>query len=114
MALFSDKDWFDAQLKAAGLAREQLARALSLTPAQIEEVWKDQREISAHEVATIAAVLGVSPQDVAHYAGVSTPVPRAADAPGQSLGGVVQRLDRIERTLAELKVLVLELRRDRP
>jgi len=111
MALFFDKDWFDAQLKSAGLAREQLARALFLSEAQIAEVWKDQRELSAHEVAAIAELLGASAQDVAHRAGVSTPVPRAtAPAPAE----IAQRLDRMEKMLAELKVLVLELRRDRP
>jgi transcriptional regulator with XRE-family HTH domain len=112
MALFFDADWFDSRLKDAGLTREQLARALSLSPPQIAEVWKDQRELSARDVSTIAALLGAAPRDVARHAGISTPVPRDAAPP--TLGEIAERLERIERMLAELKVLVLAARRDSP
>ncbi|HEY2070287.1 MAG TPA: helix-turn-helix transcriptional regulator [Rhizomicrobium sp.] len=99
MALFFDAEWFEARLAAAGLTRAVMAQALGLSEQQIAEVWKDQREISAREVSTMAALLGVSPEDVAKHAGISTPVPK----PASELDDIRARLDRIEQTLAELK-----------
>jgi transcriptional regulator with XRE-family HTH domain len=108
MALFFDTQWFDERLAAAALTRARLARALSLSEQQVAEIWKDQRELSAREVAAIAALIGATPEDVAHHAGVSTPVPQAA-----SLAEIAERLARVERALVELKALVLDLRRER-
>ncbi|MGA9794977.1 MAG: helix-turn-helix transcriptional regulator [Rhizomicrobium sp.] len=103
MALFFDAAWFDAKLAAAHLSRGDLARALGLGESQIAEMWKDQRELSAREVSLMAGLLGVTAEDVAAHAGISTPVPGAdLDA----------RLARIERTLEELKLLVRELKRE--
>ncbi len=109
MALFFDAQWFDARLVAAGLSRATLAAALGLNDAQIAEIWKDQRELSAREVALLAALLGVSPEDVANHGGISTPVPKAAA--DTSLTQIGERLARIERELAELKALVIALGR---
>ena len=41
MALFFDKEWFDAKLESAHLSRADLARALGLTDTQVAEIWKD-------------------------------------------------------------------------
>jgi transcriptional regulator with XRE-family HTH domain len=71
MALFFDRDWFDAALARSHLARADLARALGLSDAEIAEVWKDQRELSAGQVATMAALLAVSAEEIARHAGVS-------------------------------------------
>jgi transcriptional regulator with XRE-family HTH domain len=108
MALFFDTAWFDAQLAATHLTRSDLARALGLSDGEMAEVWKDQRELSASDVATIAALLAASPKDVARHAGISTPVPNAASAP--SLADLSARLARVEATLAEIKALLLERR----
>ena len=108
MALFFDAEWFDARLAAAYLTRADLARALGISDAELSEIWKDQRELSARDVATIAVLLGVAPEDIAKQAGVSTPVPRASDA---SLGDIVQRLERVEQMLIELKSMLADLRR---
>jgi transcriptional regulator with XRE-family HTH domain len=102
MALFFDAEWFEARLAAAGLSRALLAQALGLTEPQIAQMWKDQREISAREVATMAALLGVAPQEVATHAGISTPVPKQGD----ELADIRARLDRIERELAGLKAML--------
>jgi transcriptional regulator with XRE-family HTH domain len=109
MALFFDSQWFDERLAAAGLTRARLAQVLSLSEQQIAELWKDQRELSAREVATIASLLGATAQDVAHHAGVSTPVPQTG-----SLAEIAERLARVERMLGELKALVIDLRREKP
>lgn len=121
MALFFDKDWFDAALARAGLARGDLARALGLSGHEIAELWKDQRELSARDVAIIAALLAVPAGEIADRAGVSTPVPRALPADAAALAETLaetlaefgERLARVERTLAEVKALLLDLRRAR-
>jgi transcriptional regulator with XRE-family HTH domain len=115
MALFFDSAWFDGRLAARALTRADLARALALTDAEIAELWKDQRELSAREVAAIAALLGASGEEVAAHAGISTPVPELAPAGTEELGRAVaslaERLARVERMLAEVKALLLDLQR---
>ena len=118
MALFFDQDWFDAQLKACGLSREDAARALGLSPSQIAEIWKDQRELMARDVLALAKLLGASPADVADRAGVSTPVPEEAEETDASSAAVLAKLDelaervgRVERAVVELKALILDLAR---
>lgn len=100
MALFFDSGWFDARLARAGLTRRDLAAALGLTEIEIGELWKDQREVTPDNVRVIAALLGVSREDVAKHAGVSTRVPQ----------DTADRLTRIETELKEIKALLEELR----
>ena len=117
MALFFDTDWFDAALARNGLARGDLARALGLDDGALAEIWKDQRELSARDVATIAALLAVPAAEVAHRAGVSTPVPKPAPADAAALGAAIAdlsaRLERVERNLSDIKALLLDPRRER-
>jgi len=108
MALFFDSTWFDARLAALGLRRSDVAAALGLSAEQISELWKDQRELSAGNVRTLSSLLGVTPAEIAEHAGVSTPVPK--NAPADSLAHLNDRLDRVERTLAEIKALILDQR----
>ncbi len=108
MALFFDSEWFDARLKAAGLARADVAAALGLNAEQIAEVWKDQREVSVSDVRMLSTLLGATPAEIASRAGVSTPVPKPA--PSDALAQFDERLSRVERTLAEIKALLLDLR----
>jgi hypothetical protein len=99
MALFFDAAWFDAQLAAAHLTRSDAARALGLSESEIAEMWKDQRELSARDVSTLAALLAATPQEIATHAGISTPVPRSTP----SLDDLSARLERVEAELAALK-----------
>jgi transcriptional regulator with XRE-family HTH domain len=99
MALFFDATWFDAQLAAAHLTRSDAARALGLSETEIAEMWKDQRELSARDVSTLAALLAVMPHDIALHAGISTPLPKNQP----SLADLSARLDRVEAELATLK-----------
>ena len=96
MALFFDTQWFDARLAASHLSRGDVARALGISDSEIAEVWKDQRELSARDVATLAALLAVTPQEIAKYAGVSTPVPKTE----ASLADLVARVSKLEAELA--------------
>jgi len=108
MALFFDSAWFDARLSALGLARATLAASLGLDETQLAEVWKDQRELSAAQVRTMAVLLGADAKEIASRAGISTPKPHE-DGPceeepqGNSLD---ERLARIEADLAEIKSLL--------
>ncbi|HUO90789.1 MAG TPA: hypothetical protein VMU08_16565 [Rhizomicrobium sp.] len=114
MALFFDSAWFDARLAAAGLQRGDVAAALGLSSEQIGEVWKDQRELSANDVRLLSALLAVPAADVASHAGVSTPVPRDVPPDAAALAEFNERLTRVERTLAEIKALLLDLRSGSP
>jgi len=113
MALFFDQDWFDQQLQSIARTHEDVAALLHLSSMQVEEIWKDQRELLPHEVGALAKILNATPAQVADHAGVSTPVPVELD--DADLSSVVKRLDemngrldRIERALVDLKSLVLE------
>ena len=106
--------WFDARLAARSLSRAQLAVMLGLSAEQIAELWKDQRELSVRDVRLLSELLGEPAQEIASRAGVSTPVP-----PPQptdvfvALAETNARLARMERSLVELKALVLDLARSR-
>jgi transcriptional regulator with XRE-family HTH domain len=101
MALFFDAEWFDARLGERGLTRSVLAAATGLSEAELALVFKDQREVSARQVAQMAELLGEPAAEVASRAGVSTP------APGQ---GVDQRIAVLERRLAALEAEVAALK----
>lgn len=111
MALFFDAEWFDARLAARQTTREKLAEHLGVTMNELGELWKDQRELKAHEVLVMARFLGATVQDVAGRAGISTPVPQVtvdADATAAKLEELNGRLIRLEKMMVELKALLLE------
>lgn len=110
MALFFDQTWFEARLKELGASREDLARLLLLTPEQIAEVWKDQRELRACDVAAMAKFLNVASAEVAVRAGVSTPVPSEPGDVHVRLDEMNDRLRHLERMMVELKTLLLTTR----
>jgi transcriptional regulator with XRE-family HTH domain len=112
MALFFDSQWFDARLAAAGLTRGALAAALGIGEAQVAEIWKDQRELSADDVRVLGLLLGAPPAEIADRAGVSTPVPKEVEV--TSLGDLAERLTRVERALADIRSLILALHAKAP
>ena len=98
MALFFDPDWFDARLAERGLTREILAAACGLSPEDMALVFKDQRELSAPEVAVLAEMLGADPAEIAEHAGVATP--------GRVVDPVEARLRALEARVAALEGVV--------
>lgn len=102
MALFFDQDWFTARLAERGLSRTVLAAVAGMSEAELALAWKDQRELSAKEVAAFAELLGVPPAEIAHRAGVSTPTPG---------GDPLARIAMLEREVAELKLRLERLER---
>ena len=103
MALFFDAEWFDARLGERGLSRDVLAAAAGLSAPDLALAFKDQREISAREVAVFAELLGVEAAEVARHAGVSTPAPGQAADPAA-------RIEALERRVAALEAEVARLR----
>ncbi len=101
MALFFDAAWFDAQLERLHLNRDNLGAMLGLDGAGVAELWKDQRELSAADVSIIAALFNVPPAEVASRAGISTPVPKAAqnDEIAARLQAIEAKLDEVLRRL---------------
>lgn len=103
MALFFDAEWFDARLAERGLTRDVLAAASGMSEADLALVFKDQREVSAREVAIFADLLGEAATGVADRAGVSTPTPDQA-------GGAEARLKALERRVAALEAELAALK----
>ncbi|MFA7262875.1 MAG: DNA-binding protein [Caulobacter sp.] len=101
MALFFDQSWFDDRLAGRDLTRGVLAAVAGMSEADLALVWKDQRELSAGEVAAFAELLGVSPAEVARRAGISTPVPGAD--PLARIAALERRVAALEAEIARLK-----------
>jgi uncharacterized protein YceH (UPF0502 family) len=100
MALFFDAGWFDERLAERGLSRRVMAAAAGMAEADLALVFKDQRELSAAEVGIFAELLGVGPAEIAERAGISTPVPGAAEG----------RIAALERRVAALEAELTRLR----
>jgi hypothetical protein len=117
MALFFDAEWFDTTLAANGQSHRDVARALGIDDAGVALIWKDQRELSAREVGVLAALLSATPHEIAGHAGISTPVPQPAPidsaALSYALADIQDRVMRLERALADVKSLLLDLRNRR-
>ena len=117
MALFFDRGWFDGRLRELSLGREIVAGALQLSEEQVGEVWKDQRELSGGQVSVLAHLLDVSVEEIAHHAGVSTPLPSAplaAQAPCVNAGEMAQVLSLLSHMndrMARLEEEVVGLRK---
>lgn len=103
MALFFDAPWFDERLGERGLTRAVLGAAAGLSEADLALVFKDQREVSAQQVARMAELLGVPAAEVAARAGASTPVPAEAGARDQRIEALERRVARLEAEIAALK-----------
>ena len=101
MALFFDAAWCDAQLTERGISRRVMAAAAGMSDADLTLVFKDQRELTAQEVAAFAELLGVAPAEIARQAGVSTPVP--GGGPEARIAARERRVAMLEAELARLK-----------
>lgn len=107
MALFFDSSWFDEKLAERGLSRSVMASVAGLSAEALELVFKDQRELTAAEVAAFAELLGANPAEVASRAGISTPVPAAPTEAGHESD---RRIAALERRVAALEAEIARLR----
>ena len=103
MALFFDAEWFDARLGERGLSRDVLAAGAELSAEELALVFKDQRELSAGQVAIFAELLGVPAAEVASRAGVSTPRPGPASPEEARIAALERRVAMLEAEVARLR-----------
>lgn len=108
MALFFDQEWFDHKLATQGKSRTELAATLGVSEPDINDIWKDQREVSPTEVTMIADFLNESRTEIASRCGVSTISTEPDTLPTSGLSNdiaaaLADRLTRIEGRLARIE-----------
>ncbi|WP_426030296.1 DNA-binding protein [Caulobacter sp. DWP3-1-3b2] len=105
MALFFDQAWYDERLAERGLARAVLAAVAGMSGEELALAYKDQRELTAAQIAAFAEVLGVSLAEAARRAGVGAHAasPPAGLSLDQKVASLEQRVAALEAELARLK-----------
>ena len=114
MALFFDQSWFDAELARTGASRADVARLLSLTLQEVDELWKDQRELTARDVALLGRFLNQPARVIAERAGVSTPVPDEKAGPDVFIASLSERVEQLEAQVRLLSAEVERLKSSKP
>jgi hypothetical protein len=76
LALFFDRQWFDAKLQSRGLSRGAFAEQSGILPADLNLMFKDQMEIGADLVRVWARLLAEPEAEIARRSGTSTPLPQ--------------------------------------
>lgn len=102
MALFFDRDWYEARLAERGLSRSALAAAAQMDATSLELAFKDQRELSWRELAAFAELLGVTTAEAALHAGVRPP-PDPVDAQAGRIAMLEARVAALEARLGRLE-----------
>lgn len=102
MALFFDAPWFDGKLEARGLSRSVMAAVASLSEDELALVFKDQRELSAGQVAAFAELLGATAAEIADRAGVSTPASGGLSLRDERISALERRVSDLEAQIARL------------
>ena len=106
MALFFDQLWYDARLAERGLTRAVLAAVAGMTGEELALAYKDQRELTAPQIAAFAELLGVPLAEAARRAGVGA---HAAALPMESLS-LDQRVAALEARVAALEAELARLK----
>jgi uncharacterized small protein (DUF1192 family) len=106
MALFFDQLWYDARLAERGLTRAVLAAVAGMTNEELTLAYKDQRELTAAQIAAFAELLGVPLAEAARRAGVGA---HAAALPGETLS-LEQKMAVLEARVAVLEAEIARLK----
>jgi uncharacterized small protein (DUF1192 family) len=106
MTLFFDQLWYDARLAERGLTRAVLAAVAGMTGEELVLAYKDQRELTAAQIAAFAELLGVPLAEAARRAGVGA---HAASLPGEVLS-VEQKVAALEARVAALEAELARLK----
>ena len=111
MALFFDHLWYDARLAERGLARAVLAAVAGMTNDELALAYKDQRELTADQIAAFAELLGVPLAEAARRAGVGAHAASPPGGPGFSGGmSLEQRVSVLEARVASLEAELARLK----
>ena len=106
MALFFDQSWYDARLAERGLTRAVLAAVAGMTGEELVLAYKDQRELTAAQIAAFAELLGVPLAEAARRAGIGAhagPSPIEAPSLDQKVAMLEARVAALEAELARLR-----------
>jgi uncharacterized small protein (DUF1192 family) len=106
MALFFDQLWYDARLAERGLTRAVLAAVAGMDGEELALAYKDQRELTAAQIAAFAELLGVPLAEAARRAGVGA---HAAALPGEALS-LEQKVAALEARVAALEAEIARLK----
>jgi uncharacterized small protein (DUF1192 family) len=106
MALFFDQLWYDARLAERGLSRAVLAAVAGMTGEELALAYKDQRELTAPQIAAFAELLGVPLAEAARRAGIGA---HAAALPGESVS-LEQKVAALEARVAALEAEIAGLK----
>jgi ubiquinone biosynthesis protein UbiJ len=106
MALFFDQDWYDARLDERGLTRAVLAAVAGMTSEELALAYKDQRELTAAQIAVFAELLGESLAETARRAGVGA---HAVASAGEA-SSLEQKVAALEARVAALEAELSRLR----
>jgi hypothetical protein len=107
MALFFDQSWYDARLAERGLSRTVLAAVAGMTGDELALAYKDQRELTAAQIAAFAELLGVPLAEAARRAGIGV----HAAAPPVEAPSLEQRVAILEARMASLEAEIASLKR---
>ena len=103
MALFFDRSWFEQRLAVLNLPRTALAAAAGLNEDELALIFKDQREVSAGEVAAFALMLGAPEAEVALRCGVTT---RTGSGDSGRMAALERRVADLEARLEALSAML--------
>ena len=106
MALFFDPSWYDARLAERGLTRVVLAAVAGMTGDELALAYKDQRELTAAQIAAFAELLGVPLAEAARRAGVgahAAALPVESVSLDQKVAALEARVGALEAEIARLK-----------
>jgi hypothetical protein len=103
MALFFDQSWYDARLSERGLTRVVLAAVAGMTNDELALAYKDQRELTAAQIAAFAEVLGVSLAEAARRAGVGAHAAAPPREPPKEAVSLEQKVAALEARVAALE-----------
>ena len=106
MALFFDQLWYDARLAERGLTRAVLAAVAGMTAEELALAYKDQRELTAPQIAAFAELLGAPLAEAARRAGVGA---HAAALPGESVS-LEQKVAALEARVVALEAEIARLK----
>src|SRR3954469_25790046 len=111
MALFFDQSWYDARLAERGLSRTVLAAVAGMTGEELVLAYKDQRELTAAQIAAFAELLGVPLAEAARRAGVGAhaAAPRG-EPPFRSELSLEQKVAMLEARVAALEAELARLK----